>query len=89
MNIENIRGNSGTVYQIKLKRLDNLSKLITKKCQTITHFGFQDKDFKNLVLKNNLLGADRVVKIGQAFEFDLNWDGFDTIESLTRVISLK
>ncbi len=88
-NIENVRGSSGIVYQIKLKKLDEISQLITKKCQTITYFGFQNKDFKNLILKNNLLGADRIVKIGQAFEFDLVWDGFDTIKSLSRVVNIK
>ena len=88
-NIENIRGNSGTVYQIKLKKLENISKLITKKCQTITYFGLNERVFKNLIIKNDLLGADRIVKIGQAFEFDLTWDGFDTIKTLTRVINFK
>lgn len=89
LNIENIRGESGTIFQIKIKNMNKLSKFIKKKCQTITYYGIQEKDFKNLIKKDSLLGADRIVEIGRAFDFDLNWDGFDTIKTLTRVVNFN
>jgi hypothetical protein len=88
-NIEEIRGESGTIFQIKINNINNLSKFITKKCQTITHYGFNKNEFKKLIIGENLLGADRIVEIGKAFEFDLNWDGFDTIKTLTRLVNFR
>ena len=38
--IENIRGINGIFYQLNLKNLGDLNKYITKKCQTMTYFGF-------------------------------------------------
>ena len=46
-------------------------------------------EFKKLIIGENLLGADRIVEIGKAFEFDLNWDGFDTIKTLTRLVNFR
>jgi hypothetical protein len=88
-NIEEVRGENGTIFQVKINNLNDLSKFIKKKCQTITYYGFKKREFENLIKKNNLLGADRIVEIGQAFEFDLNWDGFDAIKTLTRVVNFK
>ena len=41
------------------------------------------------VLRNNLLGIDRVVPIGKALDINLIWDGYNVIDSLSRVISLE
>ena len=62
---------------------------IKKKCQTVTQFGFKNKEFENLILAENLLGADRIVEIGKAFNFNLIWDGMDTINSLSRIVSFE
>ena len=48
-----------------------------------------DKKLKPFLLNNNLLGIDRIVPIGQALEIDIVWDGYEVINSLSRVISLK
>ncbi len=88
LNIENIRGVNGTFFQKNLKNLNFLAKYVNKKCQTITYFGFDEKNFKSLLTKNNLLGADRIVKIGDGLNFDVNWDGYDTIRILSRIVTL-
>ena len=87
--IENIRGINGTFFQKNINQITDLKNFITKKCQTITYFGFTKNQFKNFLLNNNLLGVDRVVPIGRALEIDIVWDGHEVIKSLSRVISLK
>lgn len=87
--IENIRGVNGTFFQKNINKIDNLKNYINKKCQTISYFGFNKEEIKNFLLKNNLLGPDRVVPLGKALEIDLVWDGYDTIKSLSRVISIE
>lgn len=87
--IEDIRGNNGIFYQLNLKNLSELSKYITKKCQTMTYFGFNKNELQNFVLSNNLEGLDRIVPIGKALDIDFNWDGYDLIKTLSRVIAIS
>ena len=57
--------------------------------QTLTYFGFK----KEMILKNFNLkyfkGIDRIVPVGQALDINLNWDGYDVINALTRIIDLR
>ncbi len=87
--IENIRGVNGTFFQLNINQLADLKKFITKKCQTVSYFGFTKKQFKYFLTNNNLLGIDRVVPIGRALEIDIIWDGYEVVKSLSRVISLE
>lgn len=87
--IENIRGINGTFFQKNINEIKKLKKYITKKCQTISYFGFDNVYLKTFLLNNNLLGVDRVVPIGKALEIDIIWDGYDVINSLSRTISLE
>ena len=87
--IEDIRGINGTFFQKNIYQINDLKQFITKKCQTISYFGFSRNSFKNFLLNNNLLGVDRVVPIGRALEIDIVWDGYDVIKSLSRIISIE
>ena len=86
--IENIRGVNGIFYQLNLNNLNQLSKFITKKCQTMSYFGFKKNELQNFVYKNNLSGIDRIVPIGKALDIDFNWDGYDLIRSLSRLVTI-
>ena len=44
------------------------------------------KTIKEFVLKNNLNGIDRIVRIGNALNMSLIWDGYDITRSLSRII---
>ena len=87
--IENIRGVNGIFYQLNIKKLNELRKYISKKCQTMSYFGFQVSELKKFVLNNNLKGIDRIVPIGKAQDIGFVWDGFDLIKTLSRKISIK
>ena len=87
--IENIRGVNGIFYQLNLKNLNKLSKYVSKKCQTMSYFGFQENQLKKFVLNNNLSGIDRIVPIGNALDIDFIWDGYDLIKTLSRTVSIK
>jgi|TARA_B100000315_G_C14576043_1_gene587944 hypothetical protein len=88
-NIEDIRGVNGTFFQKNINQINNLKQFITKKCQTVSYFGFTKAQLKYFLLNNNLLGIDRVVPIGKASEIDIIWDGHDIVKSLSRVISVE
>ncbi len=88
-NIENIRGINGIFFQKNIKNLSNLKIYVTKKCQTITYFGIKKNEIKSFLLNNNLFGVDRIVPIGKGLEMSLNWDGYDSIRSLSRIINIE
>jgi len=87
--IENIRGVNGIFYQLNIKKLNQLSGYVSKKCQTMSYFGFQESELKKFALNNNLKGIDRIVPIGEALDIDFTWDGFDIIKTLSRKVSIK
>ena len=87
--IENIRGVNGTFFQKNINQIADLKKFISKKCQTLSYFGFTKDQFRNFLLNNNLLGIDRIVPIGKALEIDIIWDGHEVAKSLSRIISLE
>jgi len=88
-NIENIRGINGIFFQKNIRNINDLKKFITKKCQTVTYFGLNKKQIKSFLLKNNLFGIDRVVPIGKGLDINPIWDGYNVIESLSRIITLE
>ena len=89
LEIENIRGFAGTFFQINIKKLYYLKKYISKKCQTVTYFGFNRENFKKLILNNNVEGIDRIVPIGKSFNIDQIWDGYDIIGTLSRIVNYE
>ena len=86
-NIENLRCHFGSFAEVDVKNLKELENIITKKFQTITYFGIEPKIIENFILANNIVGVDRLVPIGRAFDIGPIWDGYDIIYSLSRIIS--
>lgn len=83
------RGKWGFFYEYKLKNFSHIKKIINKKIQTITYFGFEKNKFIDLINENNINGIDRVVPFGQALDLGLIWDGYDIISSLTRIVEIR
>ena len=86
--IENIRGKNGIFFIKRIKKMSELKRYITEKCQTISYLGFNKKEMLEFVTKNNLNGVDRIVPIGQAMDIDVVWDGYETLKHLSRVITI-
>ena len=79
----------GYFYEIDIKKLEELSKFTNLFTQTLTYFGFNKDDFNQIIKKKNFNGIDRIVPTGQALDISLNWDGYDIINILTKVIDIK
>ena len=62
---------------------------MTRKFQTLAYFGIDKEDIANSIKQMKLLGIDRVVPLGKTSEFDLIWDGYDLIYSLSRECSIR
>ena len=87
--IENIRGKNGTFFQKNINNLSKIKHSISKKCQTLTYFGFEKKELEVFLLNNNLSGIDRAVPIGNALNINPIWDGFNVLNELSRIIIIE
>ena len=55
----------------------------------MTYFGADKSQLLDFVVKNRLLGIDRIVPVGKALDIDVIWDGYDIVRSLSRIIDVK
>ena len=86
-NIDKLGNSYGTFLEIKLTNVSQIKKFIDERFQTLTYFGLEKKKLTNFITRNNLIGIDRIVPFGRAFDMSHIWDGFDIISSLSRKIS--
>ena len=84
-NFDNV--NFGTFTEINLNNLNQLSKYVSDKLQTLTYYGIEFDFIKKFIIKNKLKGIDRIVPIGRAFDLTPEWEGVDIIATLSRTIS--
>lgn len=81
------RGNSGYFYEYDCKDILELEEFCNNThCQTVGYFG--NKDMLYPLLNLGIKGIDRVVPIGHTMDFDLNWDGYNLVSQMTRVVSI-
>ena len=85
--IEKLQCHFGTFVEINIEKLDEIKKIITKKFQTITTYGVDHNVLEKLIIKHGIIGIDRIVPVGAAFEMGPIWDGYDIIYSLSRIVS--
>lgn len=88
-NMDSFRGKGGFFYEFNTSKISDIVKIVNKKYQTLTYFGFDKNFLKNFLFDNNLKGIDRIVPIGKALDIGLVWDGYDLNKFLTRVIDIK
>ena len=87
-NLDSYRGKCGYFYEFETDDLSNITKVVTKKFQTLTYFGLEKKKLEEFVIKNRLLGIDRIVPIGQGLQMDVIWDGMDVVRNMSRIIKV-
>ena len=66
----------------------DLSKIINKKYQTLSYYGFTKEKLTNVIRKIKPSGIDRIVPIGRTMDFSLVWDGYELINTLSRRVEI-
>ncbi len=78
----------GFFVESSSNNLSVLEPILGQKCQTLSYFGLNLDDVENLLSTVGPWGVDRVVPIGRTLDFSLNWDGYDLIRSMSRMIEM-
>jgi Acyl-CoA reductase (LuxC) len=76
----------GLVTHVYISQLSEIIKFVTDRDQTITHYGFDATELRELAYLAGSKGVDRIVPIGDALAFDIHWDGYDLIKDFTREV---
>ena len=66
---------------------EDIDSIINDKYQTLSILGFDEKEIIDFLVRKRARGIDRVVPVGKTLEFDLIWDGYDLILTMSRVIT--
>lgn len=80
------RGYHGTLHEVVLSSLDELTPLVTERYQTMTVQGIDRALVRAWIVRHGLRGIDRVVPVGRALDMDAVWDGHDIIASMSRIV---
>lgn len=84
--IENFRGQHGFFFETTDIDFQKLAVIVNAKYQTLTYYGLDPQTILRLVVENGLQGLDRIVPVGMALDIGTVWDGYDLINTLSRVI---
>lgn len=87
-NIDTYRCKAGYFTECRVDSLSEITHIINRKYQTLAYFGFSQDELQEFILTSRPSGVDRIVPIGKTTEFDLVWDSYDLLITLTREISI-
>lgn len=72
-----------------VESLDDLIRIVCRKDQTVTHFGFDRVELVTFARKLAGRGVDRIVPFGSALAFSPVWDGYDLLAEFTKVVTVS
>ncbi|MEG2522332.1 MAG: acyl-CoA reductase [Lachnospiraceae bacterium] len=79
----------GYFFEYETEDLSEIAQILQKKCQTISYLGIDELKLKEIVYQTGPRGVDRIVPMGQTMELSFRWDGYDMIETMSRLIDVK
>jgi hypothetical protein len=86
--IDDWRGNSGLFFEYDLTELQQILPIVSGRYQTLSYAGLEKGVLQVLVTRGRALGIDRIVPIGRTLEFSLQWDGYDLVRTLSRLVTV-
>jgi hypothetical protein len=87
--IDDYRCAGGYFTEYTAQTLNEINPIIKNKYQTLAYYGLTESEINDFVLNNRIVGFDRIVPFGETTSFSLTWDGYNLVNTLTRVVSVK
>ena len=87
-NIDEFRCACGYFSEYDIDSLNEIIPIVSVKYQTLAYFGVDKEDLKDFVLRNRPVGLDRIVPFGETTAFALKWDGYNLIDTFSRIPSV-
>lgn len=87
-NIEDYRCACGYFSEYIINSLDAIAPVVSIKYQSLAYYGYSTEELSAFIIRNRFQGLDRIVPIGETTVFSLTWDGYNLIDTFTRVASV-
>lgn len=84
--VENYTCACGSFIESSGDCIKEVLRIVSKRFQTLTYFGVDSQMILEEIATLGILGIDRIVPIGKSSDFSLIWDGYDIIDTMSRVI---
>ena len=78
----------GLFIESRAERLEDCAPLLGRGCQTLVYHGVPPHAIRDFLARVGPRGVDRAVPMGQALDFSLVWDGYDTVRALSRKVMI-
>jgi hypothetical protein len=79
----------GYFSEYHAENLKAIDYIINTKYQTMSYYGLTNDQINNFLFDIKPKGIDRIVPIGKTTDFSIIWDGFNLINSLSRIITVS
>jgi Acyl-CoA reductase (LuxC) len=79
----------GLLHHVRASELAQVAAFAEARDQTVTHFGFSCEEIRALAQVAGSRGVDRFVPVGEALNFDVNWDGYDLIGDFVHRVTVR
>lgn len=86
--IEDWHGNCGFFFESHIEELDRILPIVSRRYQTLSYAGLDKAALRNLVVDGRAVGIDRIVPIGRTLDFSLEWDGYNLVHTLSRLVDV-
>ena len=80
---------AGFFFEYTARALDEILPVLNKPCQTISYLGVDPDEIERLVVENGVRGCDRIVPLGKTMDLSVLWDGYNMVESMSRLVDKR
>jgi hypothetical protein len=88
VNIDEFRCAGGYFSEYIADSLNDVAAIINNKYQTLVYYGYDKNVLRQFFSENRLSGIDRMVPVGSTTDFALTWDGYNLINTLSRICTI-
>lgn len=83
------KNGGGYFFEYEANELEEIVPMLSKSCQTIAYLGVEKERIQNIVRINGVRGVDRIMPVGKTMELQFVWDGYDMIETMSRMVKVE
>lgn len=87
--VADFHGGGGLLTHHRVDRWRDVADAIDERVQTVSCFGIDWRDKRELAETLGRLGVDRVVPVGEALQFEPIWDGYDLIGDFLSFVTVR
>lgn len=77
----------GYFMEYMAQNLEEIVPVLGKTCQTVAVLGVDEEQIREIVNTYGVRGVDRIVPVGKTMELSFRWDGYDMIETMSRIVN--